>query len=625
MKQLITHIALIASATVVHAGNTYVSTDFNRGIPSDYTLICNDMMQVATQDYNRISTSGTWFSGEVAGANGKAAISASRRDIPDAPTDNWLITPLIHIASDNAWLRWDARSVHHDLRDGYTVMVSDNGMTGFKPLLTICEENYIWTTRLLPLADYAGKDIYIGICHNATNKFMLAVDNIFVGEPADIALKCKNTSPHFTGNTATATMTGTVTNTGRTLNMKEFVLTTSTGQTFAMPYAETLSTGGTANYSIDIPVEPGTTYRYTVKAVANNGTEQEIASDMLVCSHFPRTMLIEKFTGLWCNNCPTASPFVYAIEEKLGREAAFVEVHGYSTSLDPLSNDAYAAELNVKAYPTVLYNRNTEHTQNGLWSDMTYLEAAMTEPTDGYIEAEAQWTEDNRIAITCRSQLAADHDNSINKYRIGYILKEKILPNTTGLPQYNNCSLLQDQEFRYLPSRIPSYMLTFHNLARGGETTGSYAATGGAIGFKGSLPTSIKANEVYLVEDTLDIPASVADVQQLAVIAVLYKSSMAMNVAQIDNISQTSGISSTKTNTDTGIGIIHCGNGNYKATLPCNCHYKINIHNISGTLISTLCGKGHECNINLNEAPQGCYIIQVSQNDDTKTVKVIKD
>lgn len=620
-------IILFASSTIATYGQKqYLSTDFNRGIPADYTLICNDNMPVASKDYNRLSAVSTWFTADVAGADGKVAVSASRREPADAPTDNWLITPRMHIASANAWLRWDARSVHHDLRDGYTVMVSATDMTGFKPLLTVDKENYTWTTHIISLADYEGKDVMIGINHNSTNKFLLAIDNLFAGEPTDFALTCKNTSPHFAGNEGTASMTGTITNTGRTINMKEFTLTTNQGQTYTMPCSETIATGQSTTYSIDIPVETGNTYRYTIKAVEADGTAHNIASDIVACSNFPRTMLIEKFTGLWCNSCTAAAPAIYAMEERLGKDAAIVEVHGYSSSLDPMSNDAYAAALNVKAYPTILYNRDADYKQDGAWNDITHLENAMAAPTDGYIEAEAAWTDEShsKIAITSRSQFAADLDNAINKYRVGYIFKEETVPNTTPYPQGNNCSLLSDQEFRYLPTQIPAEMLTFHNLARGGETTDSYAMTGGAVGFKGSLPMEIKAGQVYEVNDTIDIPATIADKAELKVIAVLYKSSLVMNVSQIDEIALPSAIAATQKPGNNGtISITQYANGQYKATLPQYDNYTINIYNTAGTNIATHSGTGSECLFTLGNNTPGCYIIRISQNGIIKTTKII--
>lgn len=615
---------LILLATMpAHAGDVYLMTDFNKGIPAGYTLISNDNMSIASQDFKRIQPKKTWFTSEANGADGFVAMSTSRRQYADIPTDNWLITPQLHIASTNAWLRWDARSIHHGLRDGYTVMISTTNLTGFKPLVSVKEESYSWTTHVVSLADYVGKDVYIAICHNSTNRFLLALDNLFVGELDDTSIKGHNTSRHFVGDEGKVNVTGTITNTGRNLSLKEISLDNGKGQTYTMPYASTLATDDTLNYEIEMPVTVGQKYDYTVKAIEADGTEHEVVKDAVACSYYPRTMLIEKFTGLWCNNCPAAEPLLYGIEERFGKEAVIIEVHGYKKSLDHMSNDAYISLLNVKNFPTVIYNRDMEAIQNSQWTSNAYINYEMGLPTEAMVAAKAEWTGDGKIKATTTIQFANAIDNRTGKYRVGYLMKEKRIDGTTiqGVQQ-NNCTVLENEEFSYLPTYIKGYLIDYNNVARGGETDEGFAAMGGISGIKGNLPSTMEAKHDYVVTTTLDVPSTISDKNNLELVAVLFKSTSVVNAAAVTEIDNTSTINSHSA--QSAIQLHANSNGSYTALMPDDGEYTIKLVRLDGTLVEIRQGQGYECLITSDgKILSGCYIVHITQKKHTLTTKIV--
>lgn len=576
-------------------------------------------MQIKSQDYRHISPDVVWFADEVNGTTGKAALSASRREFTDVATENWLITPSLHIASANTWMRWDARSVHHDLKDGYTVMISDSDFTGFKPVLTVDEENYFWNTRVLSLAEYEGKDIYVAICHNSTNKYMLAVDNLYVGELEDTLLKGKNLSRHFVGDETTVAMTGVVCNAGGKLNVKEIALTTDQGEKYTMPCQKEFNTSDSLEFEIEIPVSVGERYNYTVSLVDENNIEHELYSDVVICSYFPRTLLVEKFTGMWCNACPSATPFLYNLEERFGDEIAVVEVHGNITSRDPMSNDGYVNALNMVNYPTVIFNRNEK--QTGGWSDFDILNNIRIDATEGYIKTEAAWTDDNKISVKSTVRFATETDNSSGRYRVGYLLREKHVDGKSekGL-QANNCTLTANEEFKFLPQQIPGTLIAFHNVARGGESDQSFAANGGLNGIKTSLPVTViptdSENEIYA---TSDLPSTVKNVDELEVVAVLFNGLDVMNVAtsgEITRINNVGKISAAGNEIKTVVT-----NGECKISMPGDNCYNVTIYDLAGSIVRSINATGSECVI--NDLDRGYYIVGVKQGTMEKSCKLL--
>lgn len=592
------------------AGDVLYKADFSGGMPADIELICNDNLSVNPSDYKNLSSSTTWFAGNVYGTEGYAAISLSRRIPTGGQTDNWMILPRIRVSSTNNNLQWNARSLHYDLPDGYSVMISEGDYTQFKTVFTVDEESYSWTKRVLSLAEYEGKEIYIAFCHNSTNKFAVAVDDIFVGDIDEYSVRAYNSSRHFIGKAEEAEIKFDIVNTGKKLDLKNVMIEVEDGEKYNYPCKESLETGATINIIEQLPVTTGNSYAYTVWLETEDGTKIKAFNDIVTCSHYPRVMLLEKYTGTWCNNCPAAIPLVNRVKDMLDDEVAVIEVHGYQKDIDPMSCDRYGMSVGVQGYPTVLFNRTTA--QTGYFDIDGYLFSAMASVTNGMIEADAQWTEDGRISINAKAQFAENLDNSLNKYRIGFLLKEKNIDNKKlGYTQANNCTILKDQEYSYMPGTLTGELISFHDIARCGDTDENVKALGIANGIKESLPSVIEAGVDYEKNITVDIPENVIDKDELSVIAVLFNNTEVINAAVVNEITSSSGINDMQ-NEKQGISIIARGDG-YAAVLPGHAPYKMAVYSVDGTCVLTGSGTGDICEIGKKSLKPGCYFVRVTQ------------
>lgn len=611
MSKIITIIGLILAAAPARGGDVLFKTDFNNGIPKEIELVNNDNMAVNQTDYNHMSPESTWFAENIYGTDGYAAVSVSRRIPADSPTDNWLILPGVHVPSGKACIQWKARSVHHDLPDGYSVMISEGDYTQFKAVLTVEEEAYGWTTRVLPLAEYEGKDIRIAFCHNSTNRFAIAIDDIRVGEPEGYSVTARNESPHFIGSANEAKLKFNITNTGRRIDLKNIILEIENGETYTTPCRKSLDTGEEMTAECSMPVETGKSYAYKAWLEAEDGTKTELPGDILTCSYYPRVMLVEKFTGTWCNSCPSAIPLINRVKDRLGGEAAVIEVHGNTKKLDPMSCDQYGISVGVQNYPTVMFNRET--TQQNYYDLDHYLETAMASVTNGMVEATAQWTQDGRISIDTKTQFAEDLDNSSDRYRIGILVKEKHIDNKEqGYTQKNNSSSLKDQEYSYMPGTLTGELISFHDVARCGDTDEEVKALGILNGIRNTLPQTIRAYTDYEKSITADIPENVINKDELAVIVTLFNSTKVINAAVINEISSPAGVSGAR-NEESGISITACGDG-HKAVLPASAPYRMAVYRADGTCVSAKSGNGNTCEIdNGKTLPPGLYIVRITQ------------
>lgn len=111
------------------------------------------------------------------------------------PLDDMVITPAITIGEDFT-LRFYAKAsdkVNARFTVGVTEKLDNPAMSDFR---TISDDNYIdcsfeeWTPVQISLAEYAGKDVKIGIrCISEKGSFVSMIDDVFVGRLAPVAAK----------------------------------------------------------------------------------------------------------------------------------------------------------------------------------------------------------------------------------------------------------------------------------------------------------------------------------------------------------------------------------------------------------------------------------------------------
>ena len=173
-------------------GNTQItlfSTDFQSGIPSNYSIVNNDG-NIPFATMTPFIGQEAWISLEDPDSTlNLVAASTSFFETADS-ADRWLISPQISLSTFGNYLTWKAKSHDPSFPDDYLVLLSttDDSPSSFTDTIgNVEEENFEWTEREVNLSNLGLNDslIYIAFVLRTYDGFKLYVDDIQVrGEDA---------------------------------------------------------------------------------------------------------------------------------------------------------------------------------------------------------------------------------------------------------------------------------------------------------------------------------------------------------------------------------------------------------------------------------------------------------
>ncbi|MFO0494800.1 MAG: choice-of-anchor J domain-containing protein [Flavobacteriia bacterium] len=165
-------------------------TDFQAGIPSNYSIVNNDGLipDVQVSEY----TSAWIVVPDPDNITDSVASSTSFFN-PIGTADRWLITPPLSLGAYGNSIEWQGKSKDASYPDDYLVLVSttDADLTSFTDTIGyIIEENFEWTTRSVNLSSngYNNQTVYVAFRNITEDGFKLYIDDIhvWVEDPANI-------------------------------------------------------------------------------------------------------------------------------------------------------------------------------------------------------------------------------------------------------------------------------------------------------------------------------------------------------------------------------------------------------------------------------------------------------
>tara|TARA_B100000767_G_C19767629_1_gene538369 strand:- start:884 stop:1681 length:798 start_codon:yes stop_codon:yes gene_type:complete len=186
----ITPLFLLLTCFSVLGQTTIYSTDFQSGIPNEFTIIDNDLNTPAGQvaEYGE-----AWICvADPGNTSDSVAASTSYFSAPDT-ADRWLITPSLSLGSFGNKFYWNAKSQDASFPDNYYVLVSttDNSPGSFLDTVGYVEgENFEWTERSVDLSDlgYDNQSIFVAFVLRTYDGFKLYIDDIEVVKDDDTGL-----------------------------------------------------------------------------------------------------------------------------------------------------------------------------------------------------------------------------------------------------------------------------------------------------------------------------------------------------------------------------------------------------------------------------------------------------
>ena len=628
MKFYTTLLLLALPLVSAQAQDTYLMSDFEGSKPLDgYTLENVDGVNVKVTTVKGVTPAKTWFAGQgVSNNTSKVMLSMSCRNNAEVPTDNWLITPAVTVKSADAWLEWDAQSVHHDLPESYEVLVGTDpdDVLAFQPIYTNQAESYYWTHRMVSLKDYVGQTIYLAFRHTSLNKYLLAVDNIRVGTLEKGHFTLEDQTEHSAALNAPTGVHGTITNLGA--NVDNYVLrctgTLPDGTSEIHTQPLTLQSNESADFHFDVPAKLNKATKYQLDVLdESNGLVQSLVTDSLFTSNYPRTLFMEKATAYWCTSCPKANPFSYAMEKRMGKQ--FVEaVVQYPTNngvdTGKMVCEEYLNKFRVMNLPTTRYNRYSECQDGANYADMM---KAYFRSTYAFAQLSSATLIGQTVKVKGSAEFAFDFNNEADNYRMGFIMIEDGV--NSPLPQENICSTPGNNEWYYLPSKYAYPLNTYKFVVREGKTAFD--------GVANSFPAQIVKQTPYDVEYSFELPAKVRNVYQdeaaktsnLSVIALVLntKTGEVLNASQMQvdvNGYQTS-ISQTSTS-DAEPRLVKDAD-NYQAVFPHGETATVSVYALDGRLLH----QSKQPGFSLCAYPSGTYLVRLqSASGLTKTFKLIK-
>lgn len=188
--KLLASILFILVFVQYQAQTNLLQTDFQTGIPSNYTLLNLD---AAAPHPQVLAYASGWITTPDP-ENNADTVAAVSSYFEDADTANrWLITPQLQLGSFGNFISWEAKSHDPSFPDDYLVLVSTstNDPSAFTDTIGfVQQENFEWTFREFNLsgAGYNDSAIYVAFVLRTYDGFKLYLDDIQVRKDDPVGL-----------------------------------------------------------------------------------------------------------------------------------------------------------------------------------------------------------------------------------------------------------------------------------------------------------------------------------------------------------------------------------------------------------------------------------------------------
>ena len=200
MKRFFSFIAVFLAFALYHndaIAQTLYSEDFDGGslASKGFTvinadgLIGNTGLDVSFMGLSDSFTNNAWINSLAVNGN-VCALSTSYYSISPLGTSNdWLITPPITLTGNNLKIAWRDIATDATFPDGYNLFISTSagntiGSFNPTPIYSTTGAPATWTEQQVNLNTYAGQTVTFAFVNNSTDKFLLGVDSIRVGNLA---------------------------------------------------------------------------------------------------------------------------------------------------------------------------------------------------------------------------------------------------------------------------------------------------------------------------------------------------------------------------------------------------------------------------------------------------------
>lgn len=488
-------LALTAMASGTAEAKYLFNTQFNSGrVPAIMKVADNDGQPLSEDDYRNGYTTDGWVGAMVTGG-GYAAVSPSHTRLSE-PQSNLLSCPAVTIVGERPMLRWKGRSLHPDMPEAYRVLIQEAGSDTPEVLFETDREADTWRSHAVDLTPWMNKEAVISFECVSVNKFLLAIDDIYIGDPEEAEYAGVSATPQFIGlDGDTTPVTGYVENMGMPLKGGRLVCLVGDEVVGTEELPADWLCGERFDYTFNLPVSLNTLSEYKIAIETSDSQRTDVLEGSVYASHYPRTLFVEEFTGLWCNNCPGGIVELQALQRRFGNQMIGVSVHAN----DVLTVTEYFEANRKYSVPWMQLNRMS----SAEGSSASKLEGGYFMPTVARIHISSYDITDDNLVAEATVEWAEDLDNTSDRYRVGCVLTRDIITDEP-VSEYTQTSssfrVTAGEQYYYMQNKVASDLSPSHNVVLSSE----YAHTGRPYG----MATMIKAHQPEKV--TLGIPKPVS-------------------------------------------------------------------------------------------------------------------
>lgn len=448
------------------------------------------------------------------GTSYKVALSPSHIE-DGAVCENALTLPTLKI-EDGEWLSWDGCEVYPVFSDSYTVEFREKDQASWTILGEFTESKSIWTTHMLDLSPYYGKEGEVRFVCRSTNGYMLALNDISIKTPTEYTFVSANETPKFFAveelEDGKILASINIMNTGMPISSATIGINVEGLAVSSLQEFDYWPTGETRSFQIPLPLTPNVRADYAITIAPDNGQPQTLVNSFAYCTSFKRHLYVDKGTGMWCNACPNGTLTIEELEATYGDALIVGETH----NKDLLANEIDFSWLKFYSIPHLQLNRvqSTKSDNASKFGDQICI------PTEMEIKVSEISTNSNgNLSVKATVKTSESFAAADRKYRIGYLLTRNVSGSED--PRYyqkNVCTIAKQKQYRYLPSMMLSPMCYFPNVTIPSQLA-TLSENPAFTGIEGSLPEFLAPAEIYHSEWEIPLPEGFENFDGLRLVA----------------------------------------------------------------------------------------------------------
>ncbi|MDE6637546.1 MAG: hypothetical protein K2K32_04840, partial [Muribaculaceae bacterium] len=463
--------------------------------------------------YKKVDLGQGWAAGDF-GKLTNVALSPSFMKIGET-CENALTLPLLKI-QEGEWLCWDACAIYPIFNETYTVEYRESGFDTWIAVGEFKESGNDWKSRLLDLSQCYGKEVEIRFVCRSPKGYMLALNNVAIRRLNPLAFACANLTPKFFAlsdlEDGEAAASISLTNIGSSISGVTVELNDGDEVISQIEENEEWSPGESRILNLPIPLKLNERREYQIALISPDGTRLTLGQSFAYCSSFKRHLLVDKGTGMWCNNCPTGTLAIDELEKEYGDALIGIETH-YN---DLLADEVNFMWLEYYAIPYMMLNRVRKSAGEGSNRFVDYI----CQPTEMEVVIKRiVENEDSTLTVLATVNTSKDFSDSDRTFRIGYEVTKNFSGDDNKLfYQKNICNIAAYKQYYYLPSRMLYNLCYFPNVSLPSplaNETENIAFTG----IKDSLPAALEAGSSYECSWDIPMPTGYTDFSGMRVVA----------------------------------------------------------------------------------------------------------